>query len=62
MARKNKPAEEPGSLRATILYNKVMLDAVFDVLEQKRILTREEVENRATDILHKTCPVVRWLQ
>ncbi len=62
MARKNKPAEQPDSLRATILYNKVMLDAVFEVLEQKRILTREEVENRASDILHKACPVFPWLQ
>jgi hypothetical protein len=62
MARKNKPAEQPDPLRTTTLYNKLMVDAIFAVLEQKHILTREEVENRASEMLHKACPEFRWLQ
>jgi hypothetical protein len=62
MARKSKPAEQPDSLRTTIFYNKLMMDAIFAVLEQKHILTREEVEDRASEILHKACPELRWLQ
>ena len=65
MARTSKPAKQqdrPDSLRTTTLYNKVMVDAIFSVLEQKHILTREEVENRASEILHRACSDLRWLQ
>jgi hypothetical protein len=59
--RKNKPAKQPDSLRSTTLYNKLMVDAIFAVLEQKNILTREEVENRASEMLHKACPELKWV-
>jgi hypothetical protein len=65
MARTSKLAKQQDrldSLRTTTLYNKVMVDALFSVLEEKHILTREEVENRASEILHKACPDFRWLQ
>jgi hypothetical protein len=62
MARRNKLAEQPDSLRTTTLYNKLMVDAMFAVLEEKHILTREEVENCASKILHKACPELKWLQ
>jgi hypothetical protein len=62
MARRNKPAEQPDSVRTTTIYNKLMVDALFAVLEQKHIVTREEVENRASEILHKACPELKWVQ
>jgi len=62
MARKNKLAEQPDSLRSSTLYSKLMVDAIFAVLEEKKILTRDEVEKRASEILHKACPEFRWMQ
>ena len=65
MARTGKLAKQqdrPDSLRTTTIYTRVMVDAIFSVLEQKGIFTREEVENRASEILHKMCPDLRWLQ
>lgn len=65
LASKNKPKKQQSQAnlhRTAVLYNKVMLEAIFSVLEQKRILTRDEVEKRASEILHKTCPDPRWLQ
>jgi hypothetical protein len=62
MARRNKPAEQLVSLEATTLYNKVMLDAIFTVLQQKQILTPDEVAECASEILNKSFPEFRWLQ
>jgi hypothetical protein len=62
MARRNKPAEQLASLQGTILYNKVMLDALFKVLQQKQILTPDEVAECASEILNRTYPEFRWVQ
>ena len=62
MARRNKPAEQLASLEATTLYNKVMLDAIFTVLQQKQILTPDEVADCASEILNKSFPEFRWVQ
>ena len=62
VARKNKPAEQLASLEATTLYNKVMLDALFAILQQKQILTPDEVADCASEILNKSFPEFRWLQ
>lgn len=56
MARKTKKTEQSDSFRATTIYNNLMLDAIFTVLQQKQVLTRDEVEKCACDILHKTLP------
>jgi hypothetical protein len=62
MARKNKPAEQLASLQVSTLYNKVMLDAIFTVLQQKQILTLDEVADCASEILNKSFPEFRWIQ
>jgi hypothetical protein len=61
MARRNKPAEL-ASLQSTVLYNKIMLDALFKVLQEKQIVNPDEIAERASEILNKSFPEFRWLQ
>jgi hypothetical protein len=62
MARRNKPAEQLAALQSTVLYNKIMLDALFKVLQHKQIVNPEEVAECASEILNKSFPEYRWLQ
>ena len=62
MARRNKPAEQLASLESTVLYNKIMLDALFKVLQQNQIVNPDEVAECASEILNKSFPEFRWLQ
>jgi hypothetical protein len=62
VARRNKPAEQAASFQGTILYNKIMLDAIFTVLQRKEILTPDEVAECASEILNKSFPEFRWIQ
>jgi hypothetical protein len=61
MARRSKQAELD-SLQGIIVYNKLMLDAIFTVLEEKQILTQDEVAECANEILNKAWPECRWVQ
>ena len=62
MARRNKPAEQLASLQSTVLYNKIMLDALFKILQQKQIVHPDEVGECASEILNKSFPEFRWIQ
>ena len=62
MTRRNKPAEQLASLQSTVLYNKIMLDALFKILQQKQIVHPDEVAECASEILNKSFPEFRWLQ
>jgi hypothetical protein len=54
--------EQLASLQGTILHNKIMLEAIFTGLEQKQILTKDEVAECANDILNKAWLECRWIQ
>ena len=62
MVRRNKLAEQLASLEGTIIYNKIMLHAIFRVLQEKQIVTPDEVADCASEILNKSFPEYRWLQ
>jgi hypothetical protein len=60
MARRSKRVELD-SLQAIIIHNKIMIDAIFTALEQKQLLTRDEVKECADNILNNAWPEFRWI-
>jgi hypothetical protein len=50
------------SLQEVLLCNAFMVDAMFELLVEKGILTGEEVRDRVKQLKEEAPPHVRWLQ